>query len=114
MPIFDDVDPKYLMRIAANLVPKTFRYGEYLVRAGEVPKGLYLVLQGQCRVLQTRVAHRPIDDANDSNAKGKSMNKNQRQNFIREGMINEFNPMTSALNKLSSTRISYQNQRIRV
>lgn len=32
MSIFEDVDPVYLMRIAANLVPKTFKYGEFLVK----------------------------------------------------------------------------------
>ena len=60
MKLFSDVDPKYLMRMAANLVTKTFKYGEYLVKQGQVPKGLFLILKGQCRVLSTRIAERPL------------------------------------------------------
>jgi hypothetical protein len=37
IPYFNDVDPKNLMPIAANIVPKTYSFGEFLVKRGEVP-----------------------------------------------------------------------------
>lgn len=120
MPIFEDVDPKYLARIAANLVPKTFKYGEFLVKQGQVPKGLFVILKGQCRVLATRIAERPLNSAQEGAAgsKGRGHSKSQRNNqwqsFIRDPLISDFNPTTSVLNQTGQTPALYQNKRMYV
>lgn len=48
MPYFSNVDTKYLMPIALNLVPRYYRLGEYIVRKGQIPDGLMIIVSGQC------------------------------------------------------------------
>ena len=47
-----------LMPIAMNMHLLKFRYGEYLQKAGQVPRGMYLIKSGQCILGLTRVAYR--------------------------------------------------------
>jgi len=44
-----------LLPLCCNLRPRVFKYGEYLVKQGEVPPGLMLLVQGQCKVVRDAV-----------------------------------------------------------
>jgi hypothetical protein len=48
------------MPIAANIVPKTYSFGEFLVKRGEVPQGLFIIIKGQCKVVATRFGVRRL------------------------------------------------------
>lgn len=60
--IFEEIHAKLLMPIAANLTTYTFRYGEYLQKEGEIPKGLIIIKSGQCKVALNRIATRKIQE----------------------------------------------------
>ena len=34
------------MPIAVNMIPITFNFGEFIIREGEIPKGLYMIKTG--------------------------------------------------------------------
>ena len=57
------------MPIACNMIPKSFSFGEFILKEGEIPKGLYLIKSGQCKVGSTRIAERPIKGDFDLNKK---------------------------------------------
>lgn len=62
------MDPKNLMPIAANIVPKSYSFGEFLVKRGEVPQGLFIIIKGQCKVVATRFGiRRLVSKQNESN-----------------------------------------------
>ena len=43
---FSILTPKQLMPIAVNMNMIKYKYGEYLVRAGEVPNGMLMIYKG--------------------------------------------------------------------
>jgi len=49
------------MPIAANMVPVEFTLGEFILKEGELPQGLYLIKSGQCKVCSIRVAEKEIN-----------------------------------------------------
>jgi CRP-like cAMP-binding protein len=40
------------------MIPVTFNFGEYIIKEGDVPKGLYIIKSGQCKVASMRIAER--------------------------------------------------------
>lgn len=62
IPIFKDTDRDELMPIAANITPKTFSYGEFLIKKGEVPPGLFYIAEGQCKVVAKKIGQRDLID----------------------------------------------------
>jgi hypothetical protein len=46
LAIFGDLDSSYLMPIACNIIPKTYSFGEYIVKKGEIPDGLFIINSG--------------------------------------------------------------------
>lgn len=34
------------MPIAVNIIPKTYAYGEFIIKKGEVPGGLHIIIEG--------------------------------------------------------------------
>ena len=46
--------------MALSLDTKTFKYGEHLIKAGQVPPGLFVMLEGQCLVIHENVAAKPL------------------------------------------------------
>ena len=50
------------MAIAANITPKTFSYGEFLIKKGEVPPGLFYIAEGQCKVVAKKIGQRDLID----------------------------------------------------
>ena len=57
--IFRDLKSKVLVPVALNMALVTFRYGEFLTREGEVPRGMHLIKSGQCIVGLSRTSSRP-------------------------------------------------------
>lgn len=47
-----------LLPLASNIKVKNFKYGEYIVRAGEVPEGLIIISKGSCIVCAEKLAMR--------------------------------------------------------
>ena len=48
IPIFEEVDTKQLMPIALNIMPKNYSFGQYIVKQGEIPPGLVIIISGTC------------------------------------------------------------------
>ena len=48
--LFRDVAVNTLLPIANTLKPKRFTLGQVILKAGDVPEGLYLVSRGMCKV----------------------------------------------------------------
>lgn len=46
LDIFEDVDMYILLPLASNIKVRRYKQGEYLVRAGELPEGLFIVTEG--------------------------------------------------------------------
>lgn len=55
VPLFSVMHPKNLVAIACNLKPRTFTFGQYLVKENEVPEGLFIIVQGHCKVVANRL-----------------------------------------------------------
>jgi CRP-like cAMP-binding protein len=50
MEIFRDQELQILLPLANNVVQKKFTFGEFIIKEGEVPRGLYMIVKGQCKV----------------------------------------------------------------
>jgi hypothetical protein len=46
LEVFSDLDPSDLMPIAANIFPRTYNFGEFLVEKGNIPPGLFVIQEG--------------------------------------------------------------------
>jgi signal-transduction protein with cAMP-binding, CBS, and nucleotidyltransferase domain len=46
IPYFEDVEPRSLKNIAANLQIKNYSLGEFICKSGEIPEGLFIILKG--------------------------------------------------------------------
>lgn len=86
------------MPIAANIVPRTYSYGEFLVKRGEVPQGLFIIIKGQCKVVATRFGVRRLFSKQSQSNDIQNQKKNYKKLGIIDGTINQFNPETSILN----------------
>lgn len=82
------------MPIACNMIAQKFNFGEYVLKEGEIPKGLYILKSGQCKVSSTRIAHRTI-------SKNEFMNKKRgEKKKIRDKdpLFNDYDPDNTLLN----------------
>lgn len=83
------------MPIACNMLPRTYSFGEYILKEGEIPHGLYLIKSGQCRVGSARIADRAIKGNYDLNKKlGDRIKINDKSNPL----FVDFDPENSLLN----------------
>ncbi len=57
------------MALACNMIPVTYSFGEYILKEGEIPKGLYLIKSGQCKAASARIADRQFKGNYDLNKK---------------------------------------------
>ena len=48
--MFKSVSLFTLLPITSNLIKKKYKLGEQILQAGEVPKGLYIIREGYCKV----------------------------------------------------------------
>ena len=56
--IFRDIDMYILLPLASNIRTQTLKMGEYLVKAGEEPDGLYIIKSGRGVVCAEKLAMR--------------------------------------------------------
>lgn len=50
LDIFKDQEMQIILPLANSISYKKYSLGEYILKEGEVPKGLYMVMNGQCKV----------------------------------------------------------------
>lgn len=84
----------------------TFKYGEFLTRAGDRPPGMYLIKSGQCVVglTQTSIRMKNYRDI-----------PGQREPiFDKNPLFNRFDPENSLLNNVEMQDRVFQNGRIYV
>lgn len=59
--LFKDIDMHVLLPIANKLEIKRFRFGEFIIREGSAPKGLYIITKGRCKVGSEQITMRSKD-----------------------------------------------------
>lgn len=94
IPLFEEIDAQLLMPIACNMMPYEFSFGEYIIKEGELPKGLYIIKSGQCKVASTRIAKRQYKGNYDLNKKLGEKKKVKDKHPL----FNEYEPDNSLLN----------------
>ena len=82
------------MPIACNMNVYTFSFGEYVIKEGDIPKGLYLIKSGQCKVANTRIAERVINQPDINKMPPSDKKKMQKHPLLAGG----FDPDNSLLN----------------
>ena len=98
IPLFEDIEAATLMPLACNLLSKIYSFGEYILKEGEIPKGLYIIKSGQCKVGQARFADRPFKGNYDLN---KKLGDRKRLRD-KHPLFHEFDPDNSLLNVILS------------
>jgi len=63
-----------LLPLASNIKVKKYKYGEYIVRAGENPEGLMIISQGHAIVCAEKLAMRSNEQTVYSRIKNKPAN----------------------------------------
>jgi len=111
LDVFADLDPSDLMPIAANIFPKTYSYGEFLTEKGTIPPGLFVIQEGQCKVVAQRIGERKLIDNRAGGPPGPAA-KNIRRLELNDPVLHDFNPQTSILNQVNSMSRGYQNARV--
>jgi CRP-like cAMP-binding protein/tetratricopeptide (TPR) repeat protein len=66
LPFFMGVHEFSLVPLAATLTPSRFKIGQYILRTGEVPQGLHIVVSGRCSVYAEGYVLRPKHNALDN------------------------------------------------
>lgn len=97
------------MPIAVNIIPKTFSFGEFLIKQGEIPPGLMIITEGHCKVVNYHFAKREFKK---KKKKEKLLEKTPAQMEIEEPLLIDFNPATSVLNQINFMEKGYQNHRV--
>lgn len=59
---FKDVGAKLIVPIVLNCQHVTYKYGDLLIKEGQVPPGLMVIVHGQCKSYLTRVAEKEVED----------------------------------------------------
>jgi hypothetical protein len=117
---FSDIEPELLMPIAVNIIPKTYAYGDYIIKQGEVPPGLVIVAEGQCAVVATRPGERRLTENKDQGGATTVQVKNApekdgiRKKQIIDPVLHNFDAETSVLNQVNFMEKGYQNCRVLV
>ena len=94
------------MPIAMNMHLLKFRYGEFLHKAGQIPRGMYLIKSGQCILGLTRIAYR------DKNWEG--IPGGRKPISSSNPLFNDYDPENSLLNGVKQRDRAFQNERIYV
>lgn len=83
------------MPLAANMMSLTYAFGECILKEDEIPKGLYLIKSGQCKIAKRRIADRLLQSGSDL----KNRKLGEKKKFKdRHPLFNEFDPDNSILN----------------
>mmetsp|Transcript_10836 Transcript_10836/g.8058 ORF Transcript_10836/g.8058 Transcript_10836/m.8058 type:complete len:92 (+) Transcript_10836:1308-1583(+) len=86
------------MPIAVNMLPVTYSFGEYIIKEGEIPKGLYIVKSGQCKVASVRMADR-VNGTSEYLSKKLGVKKKVKD---KDPIFNDYDPDSSLLNDSKS------------
>ena len=46
LDLFSDQEMTILLPLANSIVKKKFTFGQYILKEGEIPKGLYIIVKG--------------------------------------------------------------------
>ena len=115
VPQFEDVDShEFLAALAKKVNKLTFKYGEIVIQEGDVPQHMFMIAEGQCRVMlqgigeRKHLQHRKMlkqeVSAKDINCKIRVQNP----------LLHNFDPENSVLQRVNSMSRNYQNARILV
>jgi len=106
------------MPIAVNIIPRTYAYGDYIIKQGEVPPGLIIIAEGQCAVVATRPGERSLTEKKKgaaTAAQGSAPEKDGiRKREIMDPLLQKFDAETSVLNQVNFMQKGYQNCRVLV
>lgn len=72
---------KFLKSLGAKIQKKEFRYGEQILKEGEVPEGLHMLVYGECKVLLKNVGERRLLDNHNVSKPLHSKNNNDNYKF---------------------------------
>jgi len=78
LPFFLGIHEFSLVPLAATLTPSRFKIGQYILRAGEVPQGLHIVVSGRCTVYSENYVLKP--------------KQNTRKTALKQGLNWAFSP----------------------
>lgn len=95
IPLFEDVDAKFLMPIACNMNIRMYSFGEYIVKEGQIPDGLYLMKKGQAKIATMRIAKRDIKNIEQIN---KKLGDKKRIKDKSNPLFNDFDTDNTLLN----------------
>ena len=63
VPIFENLNPKYVKGIAGIATERTFKPGEYLMKQGESGIGLFVILSGKVRIEKNDASGKSVEIA---------------------------------------------------
>jgi hypothetical protein len=92
------------MPVAISMQQVNFSYGQFLIKEGEVPKGLYLVKSGMCNVSKVRICKRPHNPAEVPGAKKPILDHNP--------LFYKYDPDNTPLNGIKRSDKAFQNSRM--
>lgn len=92
------------MPIASNMQQINFTYGDFLIKEGEIPKGLYIIKSGICNTTKSRICSRPHNAAQVPGAKKLILDPNP--------IFNKYDPDNTILNGVKRSDKAFQNARI--
>ena len=103
---------EFLVALAKKINKLTFKYGEIIIQEGEIPQHMFMIAEGQCRVMlqgvgeRKHLLHRKI-------LKPDVTAKDKRYNVERQDpLLQNFDPENSVLRRVTFMNRNYQNARI--
>ena len=95
-----------------------FKFGEIIVTEGVIPKGLFILKKGQCKVITMNQGERRLFDNRNTQVTAHASLKQKKSTKgaekIDENIFNDFNPDNSILNQINFMEKKYQNAKILV
>ena len=52
MPLKQTLNPDDIWTLGALALEQVYLYGDRLVKAGDIPEGMYVIVEGDCQVLE--------------------------------------------------------------
>jgi hypothetical protein len=77
------------------MFPVTYSFGEYILKEGDIPKGLYIIKSGQCKAASTRIAERLYKGNYDLNRK---LGERRKVNDKQHPLFHDYDPDNTLLN----------------
>jgi len=93
-----------LLPIASNMQQVNFAYGDFLIKEGEIPRGLFLIKSGICHASKSLIRTRPYYAAQVPGAKKMILDPNP--------IFNKYDPDNTILNGVKRTDKAFQYSRM--